>query len=170
MPWNQRYESSSRPRDATNLRESPRLFETPGGTSATKRGRGGTRWGERATKNAPVGIRSNDLGEISSDIFNLRGLRPGCRGLDSEIPPKSTSARDFGPCCFTGYAMATFLGRPPFRPLAREAATLATVRDRPPSAPSSRAIQPFEPNTPSVAPAHRDRRPGGASAGRGRPG
>jgi AraC-like DNA-binding protein len=45
-------------------------------------------------------------------------------------------------------ALADFRGRPPLRPLARDAATLAALRDLPPSAPSCRAIHGFDPKTP----------------------
>jgi len=40
------------------------------------------------------------------------------------------SAHFNNPSGFPGYAVATFLGRPPFRPFSRDAATLAMVRER----------------------------------------
>jgi len=45
--------------------------------------------------------------------------------------------------CRPVYAMTAFFGRPPLRPFSRDSAILATVRARPPAAPSSRAIQIF---------------------------
>lgn len=39
-------------------------------------------------------------------------------------------------------------GRPPLRPFSRAAAAFATLRARPPEAPSCAAIQPGEPKTP----------------------
>jgi hypothetical protein len=60
-----------------------------------------------------------------------------------EIGKRAMSAHFNNPSGFPGYAVATFLGRPPFRPFSRDAATLAMVRERPPSAPSWLAIHAF---------------------------
>ncbi len=101
---------------------------------------------------APGGQIDRPDGNLSRQFEGVGGRRSArdddFAPLTWTTTPDTVAVPRPAPGLVISYASATLRGRPPFRPFTRDAATLATVRARPPSAPSWRAIQPFDPNTP----------------------